>query len=95
MINQQQTDIIISTIMPYKPIMIGLFGSYSRNEETSKSDIDLLVDFSSQINLFDIIGIEQKLTDELKIKIDLVSKNALHTSIKPYVENDLKIIYHA
>ena len=95
MINQQQTALIISAMKPFKPTMIGLFGSYARNEETAKSDLDLLVDFNSKINLFDIIGIEQQLSDALKIKVDLVSKNAVHPSIQPFIDNDLKIIYRA
>lgn len=93
MITQHQQQVIISTIKPFNPSMIGLFGSFARNEETEKSDLDLLVDFKIGINLFDIIGIEQKLSDELNLKVDLVSKNALNKAIKSYVESDLKVIY--
>ena len=32
---------------------IGLFGSYLRNEQTSKSDIDLLIDFEPDKENFD------------------------------------------
>jgi len=31
---------------------VGLFGSYSRNEQTEHSDIDLLVDFERPIDFF-------------------------------------------
>ena len=39
----------------YKVNKIGLFGSFARNEETDKSDIDILVDMPSSFdNYFDL-----------------------------------------
>ncbi|MBW8352048.1 nucleotidyltransferase domain-containing protein, partial [Bacillus sp. IITD106] len=32
---------------------IGLFGSYSRDEQTNESDIDILVDFKEEFVTFD------------------------------------------
>jgi len=34
---------------------VGLFGSYSRNEQTEHSDIDLLVDFEVPIDYFKLL----------------------------------------
>ena len=42
MINELQKNIIISTIMPYNQVRIGIFGSTARGENTENSDIDVL-----------------------------------------------------
>ena len=60
---------------------IGVFGSYVRNEQVEGSDIDILVDFSSPISLFDFIDLEEEISKLLKVKVDLVSRKAL----KPYI----------
>ena len=46
----------LETIKPtlkscYKVETIGIFGSYSRGEQTEKSDLDLLVTFSEPIGI--------------------------------------------
>ena len=49
----------IKSYFKFKPILkVFLFGSYSRNEETENSDIDLLIepDYTKKIDLFDFIG---------------------------------------
>ena len=63
---------------------IGVFGSFARGEQTPKSDIDILVEFSqpNTIDLFDFIKLEKVLTRKLGIKVDLVTKSALKPMIK-------------
>jgi hypothetical protein len=89
MINSEQIELIKDILTPYNPKELGVFGSYSRNQNNKESDLDLLVDFEKRVNLFDLIGIEQELSDRLMIKVDLVTKNSLSYLIKDYVENDL------
>ncbi|TVR40589.1 MAG: DNA polymerase beta [Cryomorphaceae bacterium] len=92
MITQRQKQAIKDVLSAYKPIMIGLFGSYARGEQNSKSDLDLLVDFDDNVNLLDIIGMEQELSARLGIKVDLVTRRSLHPRLKEYVERDLIIL---
>ena len=63
---------------------IGVFGSYSRGEQKSKSDVDILVTFiePNDIDLIDFIEIKQFLRRKLKIKVDLVKKSALKPIIR-------------
>jgi predicted nucleotidyltransferase len=70
---------------------IGIFGSYIRGEENEKSDIDILVEFDSPIDIFKFIELEETLSKKLGVKADLVSKQAL----KPFIgEKILKeVIY--
>ncbi len=63
---------------------IGIFGSYAQGQESRKSDVDILVTFSepNDIDLLDFIGLKQFLSRKLKVKVDLVEKDALKTQIK-------------
>jgi predicted nucleotidyltransferase len=89
MISTYQEKIIKDTITPYKPGLVGVFGSYARNENNTESDLDILVDLNDEINLLDIIGIEQTLEDKLGIKVDLVTLRSVKPELKNYIEKDL------
>ena len=60
---------------------LGIFGSYVRDEQTDHSDLDILVDFTAPISLFEFIDMEEELSELLRVKVDLVSRNAL----RPYI----------
>ena len=66
---------------------IGLFGSYLHNEQSSKSDIDLLIDFEPEKENFDnymtVYDILEKLFKNEKIEI--VTKNGLSKYIGPKI----------
>lgn len=79
--------------MPYKPLMIGLFGSYARGEQQADSDLDLLVQFKGKINLLEIIGLEQSLADKLGVRVDLVTDRSVHPKILAYINKDLLRIF--
>ena len=55
---------------------INLFGSYVRGEETSGSDIDILIEFEKPIGL-EIVDLKDYLEQILGIKVDVVSKKAV------------------
>lgn len=71
----------------YKVKEIGIFGSYVRGEQKSKSDVDLLVEFDepSNLTLLDFIGLENYLSEVLGVKVDLVEKHALKPRIGKHV----------
>jgi predicted nucleotidyltransferase len=95
MIDSIQQEIIVNQLKTINPTKIGVFGSFARNENKSESDLDILVflDPKTKISLFDIIGVEQQLSEKLKMKVDLVTERSLSPLIRPYVEKDLKIIF--
>ncbi len=67
----------------YSVLTIGVFGSYVRGEQTKKSDVDILVEFSpdAKIGFFKFLDVEEFLSQQLGVKVDLVTKGAL----KPYI----------
>ncbi len=89
MLSDKEKNIILHTLNPHKIKSVGVFGSFSRNEEKESSDIDLLVEFEESPNLLDLIGLEQQLSDLLKRNVDLVTKRSLSPLISNYVEKDL------
>ena len=89
MITNQQCEIIKAITKKYNPVLIGIFGSYARNEQTQESDIDILMDFELKLNLIELIGIEQDLSSQLGIKVDLVTLNSVNQHLKSYIEKDL------
>ena len=59
-----------------------LFGSYVRGEQRKRSDLDMLVELDNRsLSLLKFIGLENRLGDMLKIKVDLVEKNILKPGI--------------
>jgi predicted nucleotidyltransferase len=93
MITELQKDIIIHTIMPFSPVRIGIFGSAARGENTENSDIDILYQLKDKVGLFNLVRIKDSLEEKLNKKVDLVSEKSVHPRLKPYIMNDLKIIY--
>ena len=66
----------------YKVKELGIFGSYIRGEEQQLSDIDILVDFTEPIGLFEFVHLKNLLSELLESNVDLVMKNAIKPSAK-------------
>ncbi len=66
-------------LMRFHVRSLSLFGSQARGEARETSDIDLLVDFDTPIDLLQFIELEEHLSDLLGKPVDLV----LRDSIKP------------
>lgn len=88
MISNEQKNIIKRVTSKFKPKMVGIFGSYARNEQTTKSDLDVLIDFEPSINLLELIGLEQELSELLGIKVDLVTSKSINKKLESYIHQD-------
>jgi uncharacterized protein len=67
----------------YHVTQLGVFGSYVRGEQTSASDIDVLVEFEPgfRFGLLTFCELENDLSDLLGMKVDLVMKKGLKSRI--------------
>lgn len=74
---------------------VWLFGSYSRDEHTPLSDIDLMIRFQpgSKIDLWDFAGIMQDLESILRCRVDLVREGGAKSFAVPNIEKDKMLIY--
>ena len=59
-----------------------LFGSLARNEATSASDVDLLVEFNRPVGYFGLFALQDYLEKLLGCPVDLGTPG----SLKPYVK---------
>lgn len=71
-----------------------LFGSYSRGEADSNSDIDILVelDYSQKIG-WNYFAMKDDLEEKLCKKVDIVSSQGLSKYISPQIEKEKRLIY--
>ncbi|TET90886.1 MAG: hypothetical protein E3J35_04410 [Methanomassiliicoccales archaeon] len=68
---------------------IGIFGSYLREEPSHDSDLDILVEFTKPVGLFDFVRLEGYLQDLLGIKVDLVPKDGIKPSLRKHVAQEV------
>ncbi|MBI5968423.1 MAG: nucleotidyltransferase family protein [Deltaproteobacteria bacterium] len=60
----------------YKVKMLGVFGSYVREEQTEISDVDILVEFAEPVG-FEFIHLADYLEELLGLPVDLVTRDAI------------------
>jgi len=89
MLSAQQLSIIRSATNKISPTLVAIFGSFARGEEHANSDVDILIDFNGQVDLLELIGIEQELSEQLGFKVDLVTMRSVNKLLKPYIEADM------
>ncbi len=61
---------------------IAVFGSIARDEATTESDVDILVDFDRPVGLFHFVRLKSYLEAMLDKPVDLVTKAALKQQLK-------------
>ncbi|MEI6126633.1 MAG: nucleotidyltransferase family protein [Pseudomonadota bacterium] len=91
---------IINIIRNSKPEMesrygvqrLGLFGSYVKENQQKKSDIDILVTFNRDIDLFDFLDLREYLEGQLHAKVDLVMESALKPAIGKRILSEVEYV---
>lgn len=68
---------------------VGIFGSYARDEQRPDSDLDILVAFEEPVTLFDLVRLENELTSQLGVDVDLVTRDSLKPQIESRVTADV------
>jgi predicted nucleotidyltransferase len=73
---------------------VGLFGSYVRNEQTEKSDIDLLIDFDPEKENFDNYMAVCDYLDLLfrNETVEVVTRNGLSPHIGPAILKEVQYV---
>ena len=64
---------------------LSVFGSVARDEAREDSDVDILVEFSRPVGLFQFIELQQTLEALLGSKVDLGTRRSLKPRIKEQV----------
>jgi predicted nucleotidyltransferase len=71
--------------------LIGLFGSFVRGEQTSLSDVDMLVEFMPEKHTFDnFMEVAFLLEELLGRKVEVVTPEALSPYIGPHILREVE-----
>ena len=64
----------------YPLVSLGVFGSYSRGEETPNSDLDIVYETlpGTFLDLHNYLGLQRELSAITHLKIDLVNKRKMN-----------------
>lgn len=84
---------IISRLRSHGAKRIAVFGSYARNEQRKKSDIDLIVEFSPRKSLLELVRIERELSEETGKKIDLLTEKSISPFLIDSIKKEMEVIY--
>lgn len=71
----------------YHLIKIGIFGSYARDEQSDKSDIDIIVEFEK--NTSNLYQIKQELKQEIQSKFNVPVDICREKYIKSFFKNQI------
>lgn len=82
---RRQREKILQIASKYGASNLQIFGSVARQENTSESDIDFLVELDSQRTLIDQIALIQDLQELLGCPVDVVEPDCLHEAIRSQV----------
>jgi predicted nucleotidyltransferase len=81
-IKTQYSSQILDLAKQRKIENVRIFGSVARGEENKKSDVDFLIHLLPEASLLDLSGFNLDLAELLNCKVDVVSDNSIHWSIK-------------
>ncbi len=94
MLDERLKNQVIALLIPYEPQRIGIFGSYARGDYRQDSDLDILVAFREGISLLQLVQVQQEISDELGIPVDMVTENSLkNRRLRHYIYQDLIPIF--
>ena len=61
---------------------LAVFGSAARDEARPESDVDLLVEFSQPVGLFELVAVKEYLEELLGLPVDLVTRDSLKQQLR-------------
>jgi len=72
----------------YGILSASVVGSVARGQQTSKSDIDIVIEVIQPISLLTFARIKLELEEILQSKVDLIERSALKPRIRKYLLQD-------
>jgi predicted nucleotidyltransferase len=74
---QTHREAIREIALRHRVLNVRVFGSVVHGDDTEDSDLDLLVDPTSETTLMDIAKIQVEVTQLLNVSVDVLTPNAL------------------
>ena len=73
--------------------VLKIFGSAARGDDSTDSDVDLLIEFRDRKGLLELVGLEIELAEVFGRKVDLVTEAALSPYIRDRILSSASVIY--
>lgn len=74
---REHRDEVAASARRHGAVDVRVFGSVARGQDRPGSDVDLLVTFTPDATLFDLVEFESEVSDILGVGVDVVSANGL------------------
>lgn len=74
---EARAEEIRAIVAKHRGIAVWIFGSVARGDDKPESDIDVLVEFGPDSSLFDLMHLQDELTELLGRPVDVVSRGGL------------------
>ena len=85
---RQNRKEILAYVTLSRATNVRVFGSVARGEDTSDSDVDLLVDVEPGVGLFTVGQLEYQLSEILGCNVDLATSESLRPAVRLEAERD-------
>jgi len=83
-------DRIREIALGHRVTNVRVFGSVLTNEDTEDSDLDILVNPTSETTYFDLGAIQCELSDFLGLKVDVLTPNSLPARFRTQVLHEAR-----
>lgn len=83
-----QSDALYRALRPLGATRIRVFGSVARGDDSESSDIDLVVDTSTAVSMFDLLRMQREAEAVLGRSVDLVPLDGLKPAVAAAVERE-------
>jgi uncharacterized protein len=74
----------LETVLGVKKLKV--FGSFAEGTQDSESDLDLIAEFKTTPTLFEVVKIENEISEMVSVEVDLLTEEA----ISPYILAQIK-----
>lgn len=82
---EQYQQLILPVLKRYFIKRAAIFGSFAKGNITATSDMDLLIEPEKDFTIFQMLQLEDEISELINRKVDLVEYSALKPSIKKEV----------
>lgn len=89
---QQHREAIRQIVEQHNARNPRIFGSVLHGQDTTESDIDILIDTTEETSLFDIGAIRAELVELLGVEVDVLTPAALPDRWKAQVLNEARAV---
>ena len=82
---EKYKEIILEILRKHDVKKASLFGSIVREEMSTDSDIDLIIEFKGDKSLLNLAALKIELEEKLSLKVDVLTYNSIHPLLRDQI----------